>query len=422
MSKIFVVAKEAHTLGFETGESHTYLVYENDVGARFVTSLTAVAPEFSPPRLVFNVQQINTPYDQAQETHDLNRVERQLDFGGRDVNAVWSLIDQHAQEIKADKPAYTLLTQNSNSFIASLLNVVGLDLAANLPGFNGNHPTNNPQPSDYPGLYNLLNFDYHLVGTATSDLIRGAGGNDTLSGAGSDDTLAGQQGSDILDGGPGVDTASYFGPRATYAISWIDGATVFSTFEGFDHLKDIEAIRFADKTEHITDNPLDYIASYTDLMTAFGTNAVAGFDHFLISGFSEGRSASFDGLEYIASYGDLIAALGANDDAGATHYIQAGRFEGRTTSFDGLQYIASYGDLINAFHNEVAADPDPDVRATHYIGNGYTEHRAPDLFDAVQYLANYADLQAAFGSDTEAATIHYITFGYFEGRTDHALV
>ena len=35
--------------------------------------------------------------------------------------------------------------------------------------------------------------------------------------------------------------------------------------------------------------------------------------------------------------------------------------------------------------------------------------------------ANYVDLQAAFGTNTEAATLHYITNGYFEGRTDRHL-
>ena len=53
------------------------------------------------------------------------------------------------------------------------------------------------------------------------------------------------------------------------------------------------------------------------------------------------RTASFNGLEYIASYGDLIGAFGANEDSGASHYITNGRFEGRTTSFNGLEYIAS---------------------------------------------------------------------------------
>ena len=42
--------------------------------------------------------------------------------------------------------------------------------------------------------------------------------------------------------------------------------------------------------------------------------------------------------------------------------------------------------------------------------------------DAVlEYLANYADLQAAFGGDEDAATRHFITNGFFEGRTDQAL-
>lgn len=380
MSRIFIVAKEAHTLGFETGESHTYLVYETDAGERFVTSLTAVTPEFSPPRLVFDVQQINTPYAQAQETSDLNRAERELDFGGRNVDAVWNLINQHALEIRADKPAYTLLTQNSNSFIASLLNVVGVDMAANLPDFNGNHPAPNPQPSDYPGLNNLLDFDYHLVGTPTDDLIRGAGGDDTLSGADGNDTLMGRQGSDALDGGAGLDTASYFGPRAAYAITWNNGPSVLSTFDGFDSLRNIEIIQFADKTEHITDQPLDYIASYTDLIAALGDNAPAGFDHYLGNAYAEGRSVSFDSLEYIASYTDLIMA----------------------------------------FHTQVAANPDSEIGASHYIASGHAEQRAPALFDAAQYLANYADLQAAYGNDSEAATLHFITHGYFEERTDHA--
>ena len=34
------------------------------------------------------------------------------------------------------------------------------------------------------------------------------------------------------------------------------------------------------------------------------------------------------------------------------------------------------------------------------------------------YLANYGDLQAVFGSNTEAATQHYIQFGLLEGRND----
>jgi serralysin len=58
----------------------------------------------------------------------------------------------------------------------------------------------------------------------------------------------------------------------------------------------------------------------------------------------------------------------------------------------------------------------------HFVNNGFSEGRARDEFDAAQYLANYADLQEAYGADEAAATLHYITAGYFEGRTDHVLI
>jgi len=170
--------------------------------------------------------------------------------------------------------------------------------------------------------------------------------------------------------------------------------------------------------------PLDYVASYTDLMNAFGANGAAGDSHYRQHGQFEGRLITFDSLEYIASYPDLISALGANADTGATHYIQAGRFEGRTDSFDGLEYIASYGDLIDAFKGDVAAHAYPDfgnygcsVGSGHFIQHGHSEGRTVS-FDSAQYLAKYADLQAAFVADTQLATQHYIISGHTEGRTD----
>ncbi|MFO1206153.1 MAG: hypothetical protein U1E63_10565 [Burkholderiales bacterium] len=45
------------------------------------------------------------------------------------------------------------------------------------------------------------------------------------------------------------------------------------------------------------------------------------------------------------------------------------------------------------------------------------ENRLVDRFDAGRYLANYADLRSVFGTNTQAATLHFITAGYFEGRT-----
>ena len=160
---------------------------------------------------------------------------------------------------------------------------------------------------------------------------------------------------------------------------------------------------------------LDYIASYGDLINAFksaGSEQAmldAGATHFIDYGYKEGRTTTFNGLDYIASYGDLINAFGANGDAGATHYIEYGHNEGRTTTFDGLDYIASYGDLIKAFGaNEQAG-------AEHFVDYGYKEGRKT-TFDGLDYLANYTDLMKAFGANDAGAT-HYIDYGLSEGRS-----
>jgi hypothetical protein len=51
-------------------------------------------------------------------------------------------------------------------------------------------------------------------------------------------------------------------------------------------------------------DPLAYIASYDDLVRAFGADAQAGKQHYLTDGFAEGRAVAFDGLQYVASHGD----------------------------------------------------------------------------------------------------------------------
>jgi hypothetical protein len=119
----------------------------------------------------------------------------------------------------------------------------------------------------------------------------------------------------------------------------------------------------------------EYVASYPDLIAAYGTNVAMGEFHWNTFGQAEGRTVRFNGMGYIAASPDLIAAFGANAEAGAVHYIRFGRNEARDTDFD-----------------------------------------------ADQYLANYADLRAAFGADQAAATQHYVVHGHAEGRTDGAMV
>jgi hypothetical protein len=173
--------------------------------------------------------------------------------------------------------------------------------------------------------------------------------------------------------------------------------------------------------EHRADtfDGLDYIASYSDLITAFKSagseQAVldAGAMHFITNGSAEGRTTTFNSLDYIASYGDLIKAFGTNGDAGAYHFIENGSSEGRTTSFDGLDYIASYSDLIKAFGaNEQSG-------AAHFIANGSAEGRTT-TFDGLDYIAGYTDLMTAFGANNDAGASHYITNGLTEGRQAQA--
>ena len=161
---------------------------------------------------------------------------------------------------------------------------------------------------------------------------------------------------------------------------------------------------------------LDYIASYSDLISAYKSagseKAVldAGASHFISSGSAEGRTTTFNGLDYIASYSDLIKAFGVNGDAGAYHFIENGASEGRTTSFDGLDYIASYTDLAKAFGaNEQAG-------AEHFIQSGHSEGRTT-TFDGLDYIAGYTDLMKSFGANNDAGATHYIQDGLSEGRS-----
>lgn len=155
---------------------------------------------------------------------------------------------------------------------------------------------------------------------------------------------------------------------------------------------------------------LDYIASYADLIAAFGTNPESGRQHYQQFGATEGRAIRFDPLAYIASYGDLIHAFGTNARSGAEHYITYGHAEGRTATFDALKYIASYGDLIKAFGTNVTS------AEQHYITYGFAEGRTA-TFDALKYIASYGDLIKAFGTNAVSAEQHYIAYGFAEGRT-----
>ncbi|MDO8297950.1 MAG: M10 family metallopeptidase C-terminal domain-containing protein [Caulobacter sp.] len=303
----------------------------------------------------------------------------------------------------------------------------------------------------------------NAVGGAGVDMIIGNSSANRLMGGGGDDTLVGGAGDDYLDGGVGIDVASYSGAMGSYGLVSFNGslAILNASLHETDRLTTIETLQFSDAsvaTGSINQfNALGYIASYNDLIAAFGVNDSAGFEHFVSYGFIEGRSTTaFDALQYVASYSDLIGAFGTNQAAATAHFIQYGFSEGRSRdAFDAAQYVASYNDLIGAFGtNEAAATAhfiqygfsegrsrdafdamqyvasysdligvfgtNEAAATAHFIQYGFVEGRARDAFDAAQYLSNYADLRAVFGTDQAAAALHFIQYGYFEGRTDRA--
>lgn len=257
------------------------------------------------------------------------------------------------------------------------------------------------------------------TGNADSNVIIGNIGSNRLSGGAGDDQIAPGGGNNIVDGGVGLDTLVLTGVRSSYTVIENEQAVYLVGEEGAHRVSNIEQVRFADGSiiawPDVVKNMaafdgLRYIAGYSDLRAAFGINAAAGTQHFVASGFGEGRDAMrFDPFAYVASYADLRITLGANARAASEHFILTGAQEGRATSFDAASYIASYSDLIAAFSTEYEAG------ARHYIMAGAIEGRTP-TFNAVRYLASYGDLIETFGSDSSAATSHYILSGFGEGR------
>jgi len=99
------------------------------------------------------------------------------------------------------------------------------------------------------------------------DLIFGALGNDTLSGQQGADRLDGREGNDFLtggrgndtiDGGEGSDTLVFYGARADYEISIVNGSYVISHTggtgrDGTDTFANVEFLKFSDQIVAIED-------------------------------------------------------------------------------------------------------------------------------------------------------------------------
>ena len=127
------------------------------------------------------------------------------------------------------------------------------------------------------------------------------------------------------------------GVLGDYTFIGIDGTILVGDNtagrDGLDSLVNVEKLTFMGSGQTLDVSALnlpsllDYIASYPDLVAAYGANEQAGANHYVTYGYAEGRTVSFNGLQYIAAYADLMASLGTDEAAGAQHYIQTGRNE-----------------------------------------------------------------------------------------------
>lgn len=235
-----------------------------------------------------------------------------------------------------------------------------------------------------------------IRGMLGNDRLDGGAGNDFIVGGHGDDLIIGSEGSDTLIGGEGADTfmfERYDGAHVitdlstedaiqlnwtiatNYTFSFDNGITTIHfgstdialsgfgalTADNFDitrsgpssilRLKEVQPDPPAETpptlvVENTPIVPTEILASeWTDLMAA----------------------------QYIASYPDLIAAFGLNFDAARNHYQQHGMGEGRKIDFDTEQYLANYTDLQNAFGDNLMA------ATQHFITNGHREGRTDSL-------------------------------------------
>jgi Ca2+-binding RTX toxin-like protein len=253
--------------------------------------------------------------------------------------------------------------------------------------------------------------DNMIVGNAGRNVLTGGAGNDVIVAGGGEAGLAPAGGFDVVNGGSGNDTLILGGVQSDYHLLVAGERTFLVTEYGATEVSGIEQGAIGGAPTETWSGVLQdtakfdglaYIAGYSDLRAAFGTNAEAGERHFLNHGFAEGRVLAFNALDYLASYSDLRAAFGTDEAAAARHFISYGAAEGRTTTFDGWAYLAANPDLVEALGADEAA------AARHYIQYGAAEGRVT-TFDAAGYAAAHPDVAAVIGTDAEALARAYVT-------------
>ncbi|SMH41401.1 right-handed parallel beta-helix repeat-containing protein [Azospirillum agricola] len=133
--------------------------------------------------------------------------------------------------------------------------------------------------------------------------------------------------------------------------------------------------------------------------TALSAADLTGLTHAALPGL-DGDAGVF---AYTVADGRGGTATGA---VGVTSVSQASQLAG----FDPLRYLASNPDLAGVYGTDTAA------ATRHYLAYGRSEGRPTASFDPVSYMGMNPDVVAAYGYSTSAATWHYLMWGKAAGR------
>ena len=217
----------------------------------------------------------------------------------------------------------------------------------------------------------------------------------------------------------------------------------------------ISSAMAASRSARSPSTALDYIASYDDLVRAFGTDARAGAAHYILAGLAKAArpaSTAWSTSPPIATCRRVRRRT--STPARAFHHLRR-RAKERARS---VRYGAilrqlcrpprrlrqrrggrdhplhhpwpSRGqvhDVRRAGLHRLPRGPDPGLRPTG--GRRYGALRRPGLRRGPcprsvrrgAVFAKYGDLRTAFGGDQNLATLHYIEHGFLEGRSDNVI-
>ncbi|KPF41416.1 hypothetical protein [Rhizobium sp. AAP43] len=194
MARLYIESKAVQQM---TVWDHLYIVYEDDFGQEFV--LRAGPTSDSPLDWGSMEVEIGVPMALSEDARPIEdralHGNALLDLAGRDATAVFQTMMHHAGNIAQSLLPYSAATQNSNSFVASLLHVVGIDVANVAPDTGGIDWT--------PASGNILDsIEFNVVGGYDDFEDHG----DILRGGALNDAISGRAGIDQIDGGDGDDT------------------------------------------------------------------------------------------------------------------------------------------------------------------------------------------------------------------------